>query len=283
MQKILQYTSMSAIACTLLHGKSSTNTTHKSTKNKGTITNTYTLFAHAGVPFVLSLFHNDGWAWMWSTYRVITRGPLEVLNSPTPTGKWAPQWNKVTPSNGNDEGCTHRQRCKHIKHQDEQMQAHLSASNTICTALSLSYNHRHNETQTWTENSMHVADYTVDGSGIIIISVSDLKTRLIKTLMYGYIKLTKRSAINKLHCVTGLILSSHLAAYWVYFKTESFILDLHSLDIDIFFYHENAKFNSCENTKHTAKQLKNKKIKKNTVIVHSTLFSADDGTHTLFQ
>lgn len=41
---------------------------------------------------------------------------------------------------------------------------------------------------------MHVADYTVDGSGIIIIS--DLKTRLIKTLMYGYIKLTKRSAIN---------------------------------------------------------------------------------------
>lgn len=43
---------------------------------------------------------------------------------------------------------------------------------------------------------MHVADYTVDGSGIIIISVSDLKTRLIKTLMYGYIKLTKRSAIN---------------------------------------------------------------------------------------
>lgn len=109
---------------------------------------------------------------------------------------------------------------------------------------------------------MHVADYTVDGSGIIIISVSDLKTRLIKTLMYGYIKLTKRSAINKLHCVTGLILSSHLAAYWVYFKTESFILDLHSLDIDIFFYHENAKFNSCENTKHTAKQLKNKKIKK---------------------
>lgn len=140
MQKILQYTSMSAIACTLLLGKSSTNTTHKSTKNKGTITNTYTLFAHAGVPFVLSLFHNDGWAWMWSTYRVITRGPLEVLNSPTPTGKWAPQWNKVTPSNGNDEGRTHRQRCKHIKHQDEQMQAHLSASNTICTALSLSYN-----------------------------------------------------------------------------------------------------------------------------------------------
>lgn len=41
---------------------------------------------------------------------------------------------------------------------------------------------------------MHVAHYTVDGSGIIIIS--DLKTRLIKTLMYGYIKLTKRSAIN---------------------------------------------------------------------------------------
>lgn len=58
---------------------------------------------------------------------------------------------------------------------------------------------------------MHVADYTVDESGIIIISVSDLKTRLIKT-MYGYIKLTKRSAINKLHCVIDLILSSHLAA-----------------------------------------------------------------------
>lgn len=62
MQKILQYTSMSTITCRLLLGKSSTctNTTHKSTKNKGTITNTYTLFAHAGVPFVLSQFHNDG-------------------------------------------------------------------------------------------------------------------------------------------------------------------------------------------------------------------------------
>lgn len=47
---------------------------------------------------------------------------------------------------------------------------------------------------------MHVADYTVDESVITIISemsnVSDLKTRLIKTLMHGYIKLTKRSAIN---------------------------------------------------------------------------------------
>lgn len=58
---------------------------------------------------------------------------------------------------------------------------------------------------------MHVADYTADESGIIIISVSDLKTRLIKTLTYGYIELTKRSAI-KLHCVIDLILSSHLAA-----------------------------------------------------------------------
>lgn len=74
----------------------------------------------------------------------------------------------------------------------------------------------------------------------------------------------KVSYQHKLHCVIDLILSSHLAAmvYWVYFKTESFILDLHSLDIDIIVYHENAKFNSCENTKHTAKQLKNKKVKK---------------------
>lgn len=94
----------------------------------------------------------------------------------------------------------------------------------------------------------------------------------------------KVSYQHKLHRVVNLILSSHLAAmvYWVYFKTESFILDLHSLDIYIFFYHEDAKFNSCEYTKHTAKQLK-KKSKKNTVIVHSTLFSSDDGTHSLFQ
>ena len=37
---------------------------------------------HAGVLFVLSVLYNDGWAWMWSTWRVITWSPVEASLSP---------------------------------------------------------------------------------------------------------------------------------------------------------------------------------------------------------
>lgn len=102
------------------------------------------IFAHAGVPFVPSVFHSDGWVGMRSTWRVITWGPVEAFFSPIPTEKWAPQWNKIPSQNGNDGAHVHPPILHTHTLWDKQMQAHLSAcTNTVPFSPFRSLSHPH--------------------------------------------------------------------------------------------------------------------------------------------
>jgi len=121
--------------------------------------------------------------------------------SPTPTQKWAPQWNKIPSQKGNDgrpahcpaqpQSYTHTHTHTHTQtHWDKQMHAHLSAcTNTPSLSLSLSLSLSHPHTQSDTQRaanmhkSIHVPDHCEGVNSIIseMSDVSDLKTRFIKT------------------------------------------------------------------------------------------------------